>query len=275
MAERAAWGEELEVARAAAEEAGRVIMRSFRTQQAVTYKSPDQPQTEADLEADRTLHRILLDRFPNYGWLSEETLDRPDRLARERVWIVDPIDGTRSYLAGRPEFAISIGLALNHQVVLGVVANPATDEVFWAIRGGGAFNSAGDKLQVSHTALPATATLVASRAELKAGDFEDFDRDWNYLPLGSTAYKLARVATGEADVFLSRGPKSEWDVCAGDLIVQEAGGRVTDLRGQTLSYNRPDPYVHGTLASNGRLHDPVLRAIANMKTTRKSWSDDR
>ena len=148
-------------------------------------------------------------------------------------------------------------------------------KLFWAVRGGGAFNGRGDKLQVSQTALPATARLVASRAELKAGDFQDFDHDWHYLPLGSTAYKLARVATGEADVFLSRGPKSEWDVCAGDLIVQEAGGRVTDLRGHTLSYNHEDPYVHGTLASNGLLHDPVLRAISNLKTTGRTRSDER
>jgi myo-inositol-1(or 4)-monophosphatase len=274
MADPVIWQAELEVARAAAEEAGRVVMRTFRTQQSVTYKSPDQPQTEADLAADRTLHDALLGAFPQYGWLSEETVDRPDRLARELVWIVDPIDGTRSYLAGKPEFAISIGLALNHEVVLGIVANPATDDLFWATRGGGAYNSRGDKLQVSRTALPATARLVASRSELKAGDFQDFHDDWQYTPLGSTAYKLARVASGEADVFLSRGPKSEWDVCAGDLIVQEAGGRVTDLRGNTLTYNRADPYVHGTLASNGLLHDPVLRAIKNLKTTGRR-SEDR
>ncbi len=275
MTETDTWAEELELARAAAEEAGRAIMRAFGSKHTVTYKSPDQPQTLADLEADRILHRILLGAYPEYGWLSEETVDRPDRLERARVWIVDPIDGTRNYLAGRPEFTISIGLAEHGKAVLGVITNPATNELFWAVQGRGAFSADGRRLQVSRKAVPAGATLVASRGELKAKDFQDFDSEWRFLPLGSTAYKLARVASGGADVFLSRGPKCEWDVCAGDLIVREAGGQVTDLHGRPLHYNQPDPYVHGILGSNGLLHEHVSRMVATMKPTGNLRSADQ
>ncbi len=236
-------------------------MRAFGGQHTVIYKSPDQPQTAADLEADRILHGILLDAHPDYGWLSEETADDATRLQRERVWIVDPIDGTLSYMAARPEFSISIALAEHGQVVLGVVCNPATDELFWAIEGQGAFGAGGQRLHVSKTAAP-PARLVASRSEIRAREFEALGTDWRLLPMGSTAYKLALTAEGRADIFLSRGPKSEWDVCAGDLIVREAGGQVSDLRGRTLSYNRPDPYVHGILASNGHWHDIMLDRLA-------------
>ena len=263
------WARELEVAREAAREAGRAVMRTFGTRQAVVYKSPDQPQTAADLEADSILQEMLLGAFPDYGWLSEETVDRPDRLGHTRVWIVDPIDGTRSYVAGRPEFAISIALAQQGRAVVGIVTNPATNELFYAVHDEGAFRDDGTPLHVSRTRTTAGAVLIASRSELKANEFTGFGSEWSISPMGSTAYKLALIAAGSADVFLSRGPKSEWDVCAGDLIVREAGGLVTDLQGHTLRYNQPDPYVHGTLASNGLLHETVLGMIPKMPRTGK------
>jgi myo-inositol-1(or 4)-monophosphatase len=242
-------------------------MRTFRTEQEVVFKSPDQPQTKADLEADRILHEFLLQDRPNYGWLSEETVDRPDRLRRDRVWIVDPIDGTRSYLAGRPEFAVSVALAEHGVPVLGVIANPATDEIFWAVTGLGAYAYPEQRLKVSVRPTLQAAILAASRSELRAGEFEQIKAELEVLPVGSTAYKLAKIAAADADVFLSRGPKSEWDICAGDLIVREAGGRVTDLLGHDLDYNRPDPYVHGVLATNGPLHEAMLERAAKLPST--------
>src|SRR5690606_14334579 len=130
---------DLELALAGAYRAGVMAMASFGGEHEVIEKAPDQPVTPVDLEADRLLRDALTGSRPDYGWLSEEAADRPDRLAAERVWIVDPIDGTKSYIAGRPEFAISIGLAWRGEAVLGVIHNPATHEVFWAIRGAGAY----------------------------------------------------------------------------------------------------------------------------------------
>ena len=255
------WTADLELALGAAEVAARRIMQDFRTDQEVFYKSPTQPQTEADREADRILRQLLLADRPDYGWLSEETADHPSRLERERVWIVDPIDGTRSYLSGSPQFAISIALAVCGQVVLGVIANPATGEYFFASTGAGAFSRLDHQLSVSSKDQLNQATLAASRSEIKSGEFEAFRGDVLIVPTGSTAYKLARVASGEADIFLSRGPKSEWDIAAGDLIVREAGGSVSDLTGSSFSYNRPDPQVNGIVASNGQLHSAALGLV--------------
>jgi myo-inositol-1(or 4)-monophosphatase len=255
---------DLELAILAAREAGAIIMRTFRTEQRVTLKSPDQPLTDADLAADAALKRVLLAQRPDYGWLSEETADDPARLQRDKVWIVDPIDGTHSYIAGHAEFAVSIGLAQDQEAVLGVVYNPASNEMFATRRGGGAWRVGGAALNVGRAT---TRVLTASRTEIKSGEMSSFADSFELMPVGSTAYKLAKIAAGEAQVFVSRGPKSEWDVCAGVLLVEEAGGRVTDLRGRTIRFNQPDTDVYGLLASNGALHNEVLAAIAPLPET--------
>ncbi len=298
------WAPDVALAAAAAVAAGRAVMRSFGRELEVHHKGPDQPLTAADLEADRILRGRLLGGRPDYGWLSEETRDDPERRRRARVWIVDPIDGTRSFIAGRREFGISVGLAENGVAVLGVVLNPATGELYAAWRGGGAWKlenaladtdgegergsgGVGDDpgrplapgAVVSHSPpLPLSAVaawtpihvretaaerpvILASRSEIRDQEFEPF-AGWELYPLGSTTYKLARLAEGAADVFLSRGPKSEWDVCAGDLLVREAGGSATDLRGERFRYNRPDPRVYGVVAAPPALHARVLRRVA-------------
>ncbi|HEX2166947.1 MAG TPA: 3'(2'),5'-bisphosphate nucleotidase CysQ [Longimicrobiales bacterium] len=248
--------------------AGEVVMRHFGRDLVVEHKTPDQPLTEADLAADALLQELLIGARPSYGWLSEETRDRPDRLAKRRVWVVDPIDGTRSFIAKLPEFAISVGLVEDGAPLVGVVFNPARDELFYAVRGGGAFVSrAGEAavaLHVSERGLEDGVTMLASRSEIAAGEFDPFRAGWRIEPAGSTAYKLAGVAAGQGEAFVSRGPKSEWDICAGVLLVSEAGGRTTDVNGASPQFNRADPYVHGILAANETLHQAVLRRIQEM-----------
>jgi myo-inositol-1(or 4)-monophosphatase len=244
---------DLERAMRAARGAGELALKGWEGDLAVRHKSPDQPVTIVDIAADRLLHEVLLRGRPDDGWLSEESHDSPDRLQRRRVWIVDPIDGTRSYVARRPEFTISIGLADAGEIVLGIVFNPATGELFRAIRGQGAFlDDAGGTRRLSVRAMAnGRGLLLASRREIRDGEFEPFREDWDIAPLGSTAYKLARIAAGEADGVVSRGPKSEWDIAAGVLLVSEAGGRVTDLDGGRPSFNRPLPLVNGIVAGGG------------------------
>ena len=250
--------DDLQLAVAAAREAGVEVMKWFRTELEVTHKSPDQPVTRADLASDAILKRRLLEQRPEYGWLSEETADTVDRLAREYVWFVDPIDGTRSFIAGRREFTISIGLAHKGVPVLGVVFNPSTDELFTALAGAGAFG--GDRrLQVAGGR--PRSVLVASRSEIKVGHFEPFVAEFDVRGLGSTAYKLCKVAEGEVDVFVSRSAKGEWDLCGGDLIVREAGGLISDLSGERLRFNQPVPHITGVVAARAEVHADILRSI--------------
>lgn len=253
---------DLELALDATRAAGRLVMETFGTDPEVRHKGPDQPVTEADLGADDLLMERLLGSRPEYGWLSEETVDRPERLSRSRVWVVDPIDGTRSFIAGYPEFVVSVGLVEDGEPVVGVIYNPASQELFWAVRGRGAFGNRGaeggeHRLRVV-AAEEDRPSLLASRSERGRGELDPFLDAYDLREMGSTAYKMAGVAAGAGNGFLSRGPKSEWDVAAGALVVEEAGGVVTDLRGDALVYNRPDPAVHGIIASSPALHGPLL-----------------
>jgi myo-inositol-1(or 4)-monophosphatase len=261
---------DMEVAIAAVRAAGEAILPGFRSGQDVRYKSADQPVTDSDLLADEMLKAALIGARPEYGWLSEETKDSPDRLGRERVWVVDPIDGTNSFVKGIAEWAISVDLAVDGEAVLGIVHNPVTGELFHAVRGGGAFLN-GEPIRVSAATPQASErTCLASRGEMKRGEFDRF-HGWTLKPLGSTAYKMAKVADGTGDVFVSRGPKSEWDVCGADVIVTEAGGRVTDSLGRPLAYNRPNPEVQGTIATNGALHDPLCAFVGSLPPVTRVW----
>jgi len=262
-----AHGAELALAMAAARSAGDVVMPYFGRDLIVTMKDADQPLTEADLAANRVLHEALIGARPEYGWLSEETRDSAERLQRERVWIVDPIDGTRSFIAKHPEFTISIGLVESGVPIVGVVYNPARDEMYFASTGDGAFiERAGVRsvLRVSERLVGAEVTMLASRSEIARGEFEPFHGTWAIEPAGSTAYKLARVAEGAGDAFVSRGPKSEWDIAGGVLIVTEAGGIVTDVKGAAPRFNNADPYVHGMIASNAKVHGELLRHVGEL-----------
>lgn len=246
----------LQAARAAADVVRSYIGRSL----GVRHKSPDQPLTEADLAADALLRERLRGARPEYGWLSEETADSPERMERNAVWIVDPIDGTRSFIAGRPEFSISVGLAVDGVPRVGVIVNPATREIFHAVRGQGAFwrDELGDEPRPLRAEPRPGAELVASRSDVKAPWLQAIGGGWTLRPIGSTAYKLALVAAGRAAGYITRGRRSEWDVCAGVLLVEEAGGRITDATGAAIPFNRRDTDIDGVIAASARLHVQLL-----------------
>ena len=257
MAAPATLDEELTVARDAAREAGLVVMTHFGRPEEVRFKAPDQPVTEADLAADRILRERLCEAFPDYGWLSEETADSRDRLRRSRVWIVDPIDGTNSFVEGRPEFVISVGLVEAGKVVVGVIHNPATGETYHAARGQGAFRN-DQRVSVAAPGTSGARRMLVSRSELARGELRGYEEAWSFQPLGSTAYRMVKVADGTAHVFVSAGPKSEWDVCAAALIVEEAGGRAHQIDGGALRFNQPVPRLAGVVTTNGEAFSPVV-----------------
>ena len=247
--------------------AGAEIMKFYKTSYEVKDKSPDNPVTDAAKAADSLLKDHLSELLPEAGWLSEETVDLPDRLQRERVWIVDPLDGTKEFILGIPEFAVSVALVENGKPILGIVFNPATDELFTALQNSGAAYN-GKPARVSNRKRLQGAHVDASRSECKRGEFKPFE-DWIRIHIkGSTAFKMARVAAGLSDASWSRGPKNEWDICAGVLLVQEAGVRCADLGDNPFLFNRPNTLVSGFIADNGLLHAHVVETLASLGVAR-------
>jgi myo-inositol-1(or 4)-monophosphatase len=220
-------------------------------------KDDASPVTQADREADALL-KWRLTELLGVGWLSEETADSEDRLDDDLVWVVDPLDGTKEFIAGIPEYSVAVALAQAGQPILGLVENPATSDTFWATKGGGAFRN-GVPIRVAEG-----NKLLASRSEIKRGEFAPFVEGWDVVHTGSIEYKLGLIAAGEAAVTLSRGPKWEWDVCAGALIVAEAGGHVSDVFGDPLMFNQPFPKVKGILAGASEACRRALGQISKL-----------
>lgn len=238
----------------AAREAGRIAER-YWGQSPDTWEKPDGagPVTEADLAVDRMLHAELLDARPDYGWLSEETADTPDRLSRNRVFVVDPIDGTRSFMAGHRTFAHALSVVENGRVIAGVVYLPLRDKLYAAALGEGAtMNEA--PLRVSGRETATGASVLAAKPNFDpvhwGGTAPEMTRHFR----SSLAYRLALTGEGRFDAMLTLRASWEWDIAAGCLIVTEAGGTATDRNGAPLTFNSPQAQTPGVLAANPRLH---------------------
>lgn len=227
---------------------------------AAEYKAGHDPVTEADTEVDAVLRRSLL--RADEGWLSEESADSRSRLNHERVWVVDPLDGTREFVEGIPEFCVSIALVEKGCPVAGGICNPATGEVFLgSIDSGLTYN--GSAARASTRPSINGATVLASRSETKRGEWEIFrNAPFKVQPMGSVAYKLARVAAGLADATFTLSPKHEWDIAAGVALVLSAGGYVQLLDGSQLNCNRERPLVSGLIACGAALKDELLQFIS-------------
>lgn len=246
--------------RGAIAEAGTLALSKFRNNVRAWNKDNASPVTEADLAIDNFLRERLTGIDPAIGWLSEETVDVPERLTKERVWIVDPIDGTRSFIAGREDWAICAALVERGRPVAAVVEVPATGESFAAIKGGGAtkngqkiFVSAKDEIRTAAIARPAKLNLALA----SLGNPTEVPR------IHSIAVRLSRVASGEIDAALAAANANDWDLAAADLLVHEAGGKITDAGGRSPVYNLAT-HIHGALiAAGGTLHPKLVSALAD------------
>lgn len=224
-----------------------------------SFKSNDDPVTTGDYAVNNILQEEFTEHFPEIGWLSEETRDNPDRLTKELVWIVDPIDGTKEFVSGIPEYAISVALVQRGKPVLGLILNPLKDELFTAIKGKGAKLN-GKPIHVKKK-LSDRPTILASRSEIKRGEFEFFKDFAEIIPTGSIAYKLALVAAGRADATFSLGPKNEWDIAAGCLIIEEAGGKTSDTYSQDFIFNQKDTLVNSILGTSEIASQQIFELI--------------
>jgi myo-inositol-1(or 4)-monophosphatase len=241
-------------------EASRAVFARFTPGAIETeYKIGHDPVTEADRALDAVLRQELLRE--GEGWLSEESVDDPIRLQRSRVWVVDPLDGTREFVKGIPEFCVSIGYVEDGRPVAGGIYNPATDETFLGSLDSGVLYN-GKPSQPSQRKSLDCALVLASRSEVKRGEWKAFENlNLNIRPMGSVAYKLALVAAGLADVTFTLTPKNEWDVVAGAALVQSAGGFVSTLEKTDLIANRRDPLLSGLLACGPFLKSQLLALV--------------
>ncbi len=239
-ADAADWSADLALITEAAREAGKVALAHFGQSPEVWWKNEGlSPVSAADYAANRVLEQMLRQARPDYGWLSEETDDDPDRLTRDTVFVVDPIDGTRAFLAGKNTWCVSVAVVHKGAPVAGVLVAPALEEEFTATAGGIARRN-GLEIAVSKPA-PDGRLKLASAQDMVAGIDKSLrpriDRV-DHIP--SLAYRLALVADARIDGTLVKQNSHDWDLAAADLILQRAGGALTDLEGRALVYNRED-----------------------------------
>ena len=245
-------------------EAGALALTYFRANPKSWEKRAGDPVSEADIAVNNLLRDRLDDPRPNYGWLSEESEDDPVRLDTDTVWIVDPIDGTSAFLDGQAEFTIAVALANRGEPVAAAVFNPATDEFWEAVKGGGCrLND--EQVRVSdHTTCAGARLLLRRRALKRAHDPEIFT-DIETADPRSIAYRLALVAGGRFDGVVSLNGKSDWDLAAADLLVTEAGGAVTKTSGARFVYNRETIRHNTCIAANPALHTALCEAFSGVE----------
>jgi myo-inositol-1(or 4)-monophosphatase len=223
------------------------------------YKAGHDPVTEADKAVDAVLRKELLRE--GEGWLSEESADDLSRLEKKSVWIVDPLDGTREFVAGIPEFCVSVAMVEDGIPVAGGICNPATNEVFLgSLDSGVTYN--GKPARASQRTSLDGALLLASRSETRRGEWKQFQKTTlNIREMGSVAYKLALVSAGLADATFTLTPKHEWDVAGGAALVASAGGFVSTLQNSSLRCNKRSPLLSGLLACGPFLRHELLALV--------------
>jgi len=226
----------------------------------VRYKSGRDPVTEADHAANLVLRAMLVQE--GEGWLSEETTDDFDRLQKSTVWVVDPIDGTREFVQGIPEWCISIALVQDGAALAGGIHNPLTRETILGSRNTGVTYNGTPAALTKRKLLP-EAVVLASRSEVTRGEWKCFDgAPFKVRSVGSVAYKLALVAAGKADATWTLVPKHEWDIAAGTSLMEAAGGIVRTLDGKLVRFNNRKPKLPDLMACNPELYPQVHSMLA-------------
>ena len=255
----ASWAEDLDLIAQVAVRAGEIAAEHFHRGVRHWVKDGDSPVSEADMAVNHFLAEELARARPDYGWLSEESENDPARLQRPRVFIVDPIDGTRGFIKGSDEWTISIAVAEGAEVRAGVIRNPLKGESFTATSGGGAHCN-GAVLKVTERTRIEGARVAAAKGAVRPLGAAAEQLQRSYIP--SLAYRFALVARGDFDASLSAGNAHEWDIAAASLIVEEAGGRVTHEDGRRPGFNKAQPTVGPLIAAGATLHAALRKQYA-------------
>ena len=257
MASRA---DDLALLKRAGEEAARLALTYYRRAPKVWVKDGGWAVGEADIAVDRRLAELLLGERPGYGWLSEETADTDLRLGRERVFVVDPIDGTRSFIAGAKDWTVSLAIVEAGRPVVAVLVAPVLEATFTAVAGEGAFVD-GRRLAASTVANLADARFASSRRYAGAVTVAAGTPARKPRFIGSLAYRIALVGAGEIDVAIAKPNARDWDLAAADLLVHEAGARLATLAGASLRYNGRETAHPTLIAANPALFGDVVELV--------------
>ncbi len=251
----------------AVRDAGALAMQFYNSSAKSWDKSDGSPVTEADIAVDEFLKDALMKDRPDYGWLSEETTDTSDRLTCQHVWVVDPIDGTRSFIERTNEWSISIALLENNEPVLARIFRPVTQEMYSAVSGGGAMLN-GTSIKVTNRDKLENCRMMTRGKVLKLSHWK---KPWPPMQTGiitSLALRICLVADGSYDVTLTKGNESDWDLAAGDLIVREAGGCISDVYGKKLTYNGQQTQQSGGMIAAGKPLFNIMLEQANILKNR-------
>ena len=257
---------DLELIKAAAAEAGALALRLHRDGAVKVWsKAGGSPVTNADLEVDELLRDRLIGARPDYGWLSEETADDNSRLSARRVFVVDPIDGTRAYAHGRPWWTVCVAVVEDGLPIAGVLVAAAVDETYEAALGGGARLN-GKIISVSSRTELDGASLLADARFLRRPDWpRPWPDDLTIETRNSVAYRMGLTGAGAFDGVVALSSKCDWDIAAADLIVREAGGLVTDHLGREFRYNRPSIRKRSLICAGPGLHALILKRVSHIE----------
>lgn len=250
-------------------EAGRIALSYFSRDIHVWEKSPDNPVSEADMAVDEFLRTTLLQNRTGYGWLSEETEDQPERLRCGRLWIVDPIDGTRAFLAGRDDWGISVALVQDQKPIIAAFYAPVKDAFYYAEAGGGATKNS-QRINVSRCNDLTSAKMMGDPSAFRPSKYwpVDWPETMTAEQANSIALRICQIADAQFDCCVTLRPKNDWDVAAADLILSEAGGRLTTGDGVELVFNRKKP-LHQHIVAGTK---PIIPALmARVKPALEQW----
>ena len=267
------YSREIRVAKELARSAGAVLLRhynhGFQVEQKINALQETEEVTIADREANELIVSRLREAFPDDGILAEESTDTEHRLRKQRVWLIDPMDGTKNFIRRDGDFAVQIGLAVDGESVAGAVFQPVRDVLYWAVQGKGSWIESADqtasRMSVSGLTNPHEMILASSRSH-RSPRMERIVSLFGFrdeVRRGSVGVKIGLITEQQADLYLHLSPSTkQWDTCAPQIILQEAGGRLTDLFGQPLRYNgvRIDNR-NGVVATNGAAHQRVIEDL--------------
>lgn len=248
-------------------QAGEAAMFYYEKDYEIKDKGGDSPVTDADLASEK----VILEEIKKYdfGILSEETTDDKKRLGKERVWLIDPMDGTKDFIDKTGEFTIMIGLVENGKSILGAVYQPVEDILYFAVQGQGAFKQVGKRkpemIKVSKQDSMSEISMLSSRFHRSDLEIEIAEKNKikKFITCGSAGLKICKIAEGVADLNVNPSNKTwEWDMCAADIILSEAGGKLSDISGNNFKYNKKNPRnLNGYVASNGLICEELNKCI--------------